>query len=135
MSLTIVEKLELLGFQFWEKKSSADPNVKETKDYFIVIQSILFCFSNPISLDAPFAYIERFMSSVAKALHTNETYKFLDFVPQGEPIKKIIYFGESFNKDFLEKEFPDAVFIFLDSCEHLFSNSQSKKDLWLSIKD
>ena len=39
MSLTIVEKLELLGFQFWEKKSSADPNVKETKDYFIVIQS------------------------------------------------------------------------------------------------
>ena len=135
MSLTIVDKLELLGFQFWEKKSSADPNVKETKDYFIVIQSILFCFSNPISLDAPFAHIERFMSSVAKALNTNESCKFLDSVPEGEPIKKIIYFGESFNKDFLEKEFPDAVFISLDSCEYLFSNSQSKKDLWLSIKD
>ena len=75
------------------------------------------------------------MSSVAKALNTNETCKFLDSVPQGKPIKKIIYFGESFNKDFLEKEYPDAVFIFLDSSEHLLSNSQSKKDLWLSIKD
>ena len=44
------------------------------------------------------------MSSVAKALNTNETCKFLDSVPEGESIKKIIYFGESFNKDFLEKE-------------------------------
>ena len=135
MSLTTVEKLELLGFQFWEKKSSEGPDVKEKKDYFIVIQSILFCFPNPISLDTPFGYIERFMSSVAKSLNTNETCKFLDFVPEGEPIKKIIYFGENFNKDFLEKEFPDANFNISDSCEHLFSNSQSKKDLWLSIKD
>ncbi len=75
------------------------------------------------------------MASLAKAHNTNKNYKVLDFVRQGEPIKKIIYIGESFNSDFLEKEFPDAVFIFLDSCEHLFSNSQSKKDLWLSIKD
>ena len=111
MSLTTVEKLELLGFQFCEKKSSEGLDVKKTKDYFIVIQSILFCFSNPISLDAPFAYIERFMSSVAKALNTNETCKFLDSVPQGEPIKKIIYFGESFNKDFLEKESTSPIII------------------------
>jgi hypothetical protein len=135
MSLTTIEKLESLGFQFWEKKSSAGSNAKETKAYFIAIKSILFCFSNQTSLDKTFVHIERFMLSVAKALNSKETGKFLDTPPKAELIKKIIYFGESCKKDSLEKEFPDAILISLEPLEHLLSNSQSKQDLWLSIKD
>ena len=135
MSFTTIEKLESLGFQFWEKKSSAGSNAKETKAYFIAIKSILFCFSNQTPLDKTFVHIERFMLSVAKALNSKEAVKFLDTLPKGELIKKIISFGESCNEDSLEKEFPDAILISLEPLEHLLSNSQSKQDLWLSIKD
>ena len=58
MSLTTIEKLESLGFQFWKKKSSAGSNAKETKAYFIAIKSILFCFSNQTPLDKTFVHIE-----------------------------------------------------------------------------
>jgi hypothetical protein len=135
MSLTTIEKLESLGFQFWEKKSSVGSNAKETKAYFIAIKSILFCFSNQTPLDKTFVHIERFMLSVARVLNSKETGNFLDTLPKGKLIKKIIYFGESCNKDSLEKEFPDAILISLEPLEHFMSNSQSKQDLWLSIKD
>ncbi len=46
MSLTNIEKLEFLGFQFWQKKPAEGFDAKETIDYFVVIRSILFCFSN-----------------------------------------------------------------------------------------
>ena len=135
MSLENIGKLEFLGFKFWEKKSSEGLHEEEINDCFVVIQSILFCFSNQTPLNKTFEHIERFMLSVAKALNSKETGKFLDTLPKGKLIRKIIYFGESCNKNSLEKEFPDAILICLEPLEHLLSNSQSKQDLWLSIKD
>jgi len=135
MSLTNIEKLEFLGFQFWQKKPAEGFDTKETIDYFVVIQSILFCFSNSSLLDNSFDRIERFMVSIAIALNSQEPCKFLDLVPQDISVKKVIYFGESDNKELLEKNFPDANFMLLASFKDLFTNSQLKKELWLSIKD
>lgn len=135
MSLTNIEKLEFLGFQFWQKKPAEGFDAKETIDYFVVIRSILFCFSNSCLVDNSFDRIERFMVSIARALNSQEPCKFLDLVPQDISVKKVIYFGESDNKELLEKNFPDANFIPLASFKDLFSNSQLKKELWLSIKD
>ena len=75
------------------------------------------------------------MLSVAKALNSKETCNFLDTLQKDKFIRKIIYFGENCNEDSLEKEFPDAILICLEPLEHLLSNSESKQDLWLSIKD
>ena len=135
MSLTNIEKLEFLGFQFWQKKPAEGFDTKETIDYFVVIQSILFCFSNSSLLDNSFDRIERFMVSIARALNSQEPCKVLDLVPQDISVKKVIYFGESDNKELLEKNFPDANFMLLASFKDLFTNSQLKKELWLSIKD
>ena len=135
MSLTNTEKLEFLGFQFWQKKPAEGFDAKKTIDYFVVIRSILFCFSNNSLLDNSFDSIERFIVSIARALNSQEPCKFLDSVPQDISVKKVIYFGESDNKELLGKNFPDANFMLLASFKDLFSNSQLKKDLWLSIKD
>jgi hypothetical protein len=75
------------------------------------------------------------MVSIARALNSQEPCKFLDLVPQDISVKKVIYFGESDNKELVEKNFPDANFMLLASFKDLFSNSQLKKELWLSIKD
>jgi hypothetical protein len=55
--------------------------------------------------------------------------------PRNISVDKIIQFGGSSNKELLEKEFPDAKLTLLASFEDLFSNSQLKKELWVSIKD
>ena len=135
MSLTNIEKLEFLGFQFWQKKPAEGFDAKETIDYFVVIRSILFCFSNNSLLDNSFDSIERFIVSIARALNSQEPCKFLDSVPQDISVKKVIYFGESDNKELLGKNFPDANYMLLASFKDLFSNSHLKKELWLSIKD
>ena len=67
MSLTNIEKLEFLGFQFWQKKPAEGFDAKETIDYFVVIRSILFCFSNSCLVDNSFDHIERFMVSIASS--------------------------------------------------------------------
>ena len=55
-------------------------------------------------------------------------------------VKKICIISDNKLPKFLlnkliEKNFPDANFIPLASFKDLFSNSQLKKELWLSIKD
>ena len=135
MSLTNIEKLEFLGFQFWQKKVSDDFNAKEAKNCFVAIQSILFCFSNRSLSENNFEYVERFMTSIAITLNSQEPCKFLDLAPRNISVDKIIQFGGSSNKELLEKEFPDAKLTLLPSFEDLFSNSQLKKELWVSIKD
>ena len=135
MSLTNIEKLEFLGYKFWQKKPSEGSNAEEAKNYFVAIRSILFCFSNSRLSNNSFEYIERFMTSIARTLHSTEPCKFLELAPQDTLVKKIINFGEIYNQELLEKEFPDANLIHLASFKDLFSNSQLKKELWICIKD
>jgi hypothetical protein len=135
MSLENIGKLEFLGFKFWEKKSSEGLHEEEINDCFVVIQSILFCFSNRTLLNNSFEHIQRFVTSISRTLNSKETCKFLESAPKGIPLKKIILFGDCHCKESLEKEYPDINLVHQASFEDLFSNSQLKKELWACIKD
>ena len=134
MSLENAEKLELLGFKFWEKKLSDSPLEEEISDCFVVIQSVLFCFSNRTLLNNSLEHTHRFIASISRTLNSKEPYKFLESAPKGLPLKKIILFGECHSEDLLEKEYPNINLVNLAPFEDLFSNSQLKKELWACLK-
>ena len=128
------DKLQKLGFQFWEPIGNTSKLSKDEEVFFLCNGNVL-CIIPKQDISNSLNY-ETFFSSLSKALNSDKGYfKRVKNFSLFEEIKLILIFGSEGYREITDLKKSNANILFLESLEDIFKAKELKKKLWLSIKE